>query len=486
MDPISLPFVLNQLLSWRAMVDILLLATGLFFLYRTLMRLGTWKIAVGVLAAILVYLFAALLDLRGIEWVFGNVSHVAVIALIVIFQPELRKVFERAVSVRRAEGGGKGEALARIVEEGAAELARQKRGAIVVFPGREPVREWLSGGVGLDAEPSLPLLLSLFDPHSPGHDGALIIRNGKFVRYGTRLPISETGKLPQQLGTRHHAAMGLAEKTDALVLVVSEERGVVSLFRKGEFAPVEDLHTLADTVIEHWRDTASHPLEIPKREGRRTVTAQLAASVALAVLFWSTLVISQAEMLEKVVSVPVEYAASPANLMMVGDKQQEVRLHLSGPKSDLDALNPAQMAVRIDLSKAAAGKQTFMITGENIRLPRGVSLLDVAPESLSLNLAEIVEQELRIKPQLIGKVARGFKLGSVQVSPSSVRVLLPAETGKGKMVTLSTTPIYLEGLTESTHLFCKIVAPPSVQPVDKRWPDVEVSIEVAPEKSASP
>ncbi|MGD8366687.1 MAG: hypothetical protein PVG78_03510 [Desulfobacterales bacterium] len=120
MEPISLPFIIDQMVSWRALVDILLLATGLFLIYRTLMRLGTWKIVVGVLAAILVYLFAALLDLRGTEWVFGNVSHVAVIALLVIFQPELRKIFERAVSMKRSEAGGQGAALARIVEEGAA------------------------------------------------------------------------------------------------------------------------------------------------------------------------------------------------------------------------------------------------------------------------------------------------------------------------------------------------------------------------------
>ena len=200
MESISNLFIVHQLLSWRAIVEILLLALGLFFLYRTLMRLGTWKIAVGVLAAILVFLAAALLDLKAIEWVFENISHVAVIALIVIFQPELRKIFERAVSMKRTEGGGRGEALSRLVQEGMTELARQKRGAIIVFPGKEPVGEWLSGGFGLDAEASLPLLLSIFDPHSPGHDGALVIENGKFSRYGVRLPVSDTSKLPREYG----------------------------------------------------------------------------------------------------------------------------------------------------------------------------------------------------------------------------------------------------------------------------------------------
>jgi hypothetical protein len=86
----------------------------------------------------------------------------------------------------------------------------------VVFPGKEPIQEWLAGGYKLDARPSIPLILSIFDPNSPGHDGALIVAKGKFTQFGVRLPISQNSKLPNELGTRHHAAMGLTEKSDAL------------------------------------------------------------------------------------------------------------------------------------------------------------------------------------------------------------------------------------------------------------------------------
>ena len=361
------------------------------------------------------------------------------------------------------------------------ELARQKRGAIIVFPGKEPVGEWLSGGFGLDAEASLPLLLSIFDPHSPGHDGALVIENGKFSRYGVRLPVSDTSKLPREYGTRHHAAMGLAEKTDALVLVVSEERGIVSSFAGGTSRRIDRMESIGDEIVSHWRESASYPLEIRPGRGRRNVAPQLLTSLGLALFFWSALILSQAEVLEKVVSVPVEYAASPPDLVMVGEKQQEVRLHLAGPKSDLDSASPAQMAVKIDLSKAAPGKQTFIITGDNIRLPRGVNLLDVTPESLTVNLAEIVEQELPIKPQLVGKLPAGLKIGALQVNPSSVKALLPADTARNQKASLATTPIYLDVISDSTQIFCKIVAPPSVQPVDRRWPDVEVAIGIVRE-----
>lgn len=470
--------LVKELFAWRAMVDILLMAAGLFFLYRTLLRLGTWKIVAGILIAMSIFVIASYLDLKGIEWIFGNFSHVAVIALIVIFQPELRKIFERAASMRRSEIRDVGNELSHLIADALLKMAQQHRGAIVVFPGKEPIQEWLSGGYALEAKPSVPLIMSIFDPNSPGHDGALIIQNGKFTRFGVRLPVSQSLKLPEEYGTRHHAAMGLVEKSDALAIVVSEERGRISIFLKGQIRPADDREKLVKTIISHWKQTASYPIELPEGKTRRQVFVQMLASLALAVLFWSTLIIAQGEGLEKVITVPVEYTASPANLVLVGDKNKEIRVHLAGPKSDLDSVNPAQMNAKIDLSKAVAGKQTFVITKENMRLPRGVQLLDVVPSSIELTLAEIVEQEVTIKPQLVGKLPGGLKIRSIEVKPEKVKVFSPVTEGKAKSVSVMTTPIYLESISDDTKLYCKIIAPPAVQPAEKRWPDVEVMITV--------
>jgi hypothetical protein len=205
----------------------------------------------------------------------------------------------------------------------------------------------------------------------------------------------------------------------------------------------------------------------------------MAGSLALAVLFWATLIIAQGEMLEKVVSVPVEYTASPPHLVLVGEKQQEVQLHLTGSKSDLGAVSPAHLSVKIDLSKAVPGKQIFLITSDNTRLPRGVDLLDVEPSSVALTLAELKQQEVSVKPQFVGKLPARLKIQSVEINPGKVKVLSPPVDKKDKLLTLTTTPIYLESISESTTLYCKIIAPPPIQPADKRWPDVEVIITVA-------
>jgi uncharacterized protein (TIGR00159 family) len=478
MEISALTALIKAMIGWKAVVDIVLIAAGLFFMYHTLLRLGTWRIVAGIMLAAFLFLVANFLDLKGLEWIFGNFSQVAVIALVVIFQPELRKIFERAASVRRSEIRDAGAELSHMIVDSLIKLAGQRRGAIVVFPGKEPVQEWLSGGFKLDARPSIPLIMSIFDPNSPGHDGALIIQKGKFTRFGVRLPVSQSSKLPDDFGTRHHAAMGLVEKSDALAMVVSEERGKISIFDKGKFRQADDPEKLAGTIISHWKHTASYPFELPEGKKRWLVFAQMLVSLTLAVFFWSALIIAQGEMLEKILTVPVEYTASPPNIILVGDKQKEVRLHLVGSKSDLDSINPAELNVKIDLSKAVPGRQTFLITGENLRLPKNVRLLDMVPSSMELTLAAIVEQEVNIKPQLVGKLPVGMKIKKIDVIPQKVKVLSPKADGKSKAVDVITTPIYLESIYNDTSIYCKIIAPPAVQPVDKRWPDVEVVIKV--------
>jgi len=422
--------LIQYFLDWRALIDIFLLSAGLFFLYRTLQRLGTWGIAAGVLVAMLVYLVASLLDLRGIEWVFGNLSPVALLALIIVFQPEIRKIFERASSVRRMRRVDPGYEFTGIMVSALWNLAEKRQGAIVVLPGNEPIQEWLSGGLPLDAAPSIPLIMSIFDPGSPGHDGAVIVSKGKLSRFGVRLPASQSDRLPEEFGTRHHAAMGLSERSDALVVVVSEERGKISIFKNGVMKPQLDRQALTASIDRHWRNLGTYTLDLPTGRGRWQMLAQMTVSLGLAVFFWSTLIIAQGEIIEKVLTVPVEYTASPPHLALVGNKELNVRLHLSGPKSDLALANPSELGVKIDLSKAVPGNQTFVITAENLQLPRGVQLLDVIPANVQLTLAEIVEKEIMIKPQLLGKLPGNQSIHSIQVIPEKIRVFSPAADKK--------------------------------------------------------
>jgi len=469
--------LVKALFDWRVMLDVLLIAAVLYFLYRTLLRLGTWKIVTGILLAIAVFVLANILDLKGIRWIYSNVSQVALIALIVIFQPELRKLLERAASLRGKKMGEGGSDLAVLFSEALFALAEQKRGALVVFPGRELTKEWLSGGMILNAEPTYPIIMSIFDPNSPGHDGALLVENGRLRRFGLRLPISTSGRLAEDYGTRHHAAMGLSEVTDALVVAVSEERGVVTTFHNGiaEIAPEEK--DIAIRIMSHWENTASYAIELHQGIKRRGSFSQMAISLVLALTFYSSVIVAQMEITEKAFTVPVVYVAIPENLALGGERPSEIKLQLTGPKSDLDKIIPSNLSLKIDLSQAKAGGQVFVVSKENVSLPRGVKLVNANPSSISLSLEEIAEFEVEIQPQLVGTLPQGLELVSVELNPKKLFVLASASDIKQR-INIVTEPIYLESIKKNERIWRKVIAPPNVHPKGKKWPDIEVAIKV--------
>ena len=242
MDVFSLQIqTIKELLDWRVSLDIILITLLIFFLYSTLRTTGTAKIFLGIMIAVALFIMARLLDLKGIEWIYSNLSPIFLLALIIIFQPEIRKIFERAASIRRREISTEAPKHSSLISDAVFALVKQRRGALLVFPGQDSVKAWTSEGIQIDAQPSYPLLMSIFDPNSPGHDGAVVIENGKISSFAVRLPLSESEKLSEEFGTRHHAGMGLSEVTDALVVAVSEERGTVTLFYEGMVERIKNI-----------------------------------------------------------------------------------------------------------------------------------------------------------------------------------------------------------------------------------------------------
>jgi diadenylate cyclase len=476
MDPSPLIRTVQELFTWRASLDIGLIAAGFFVLYHTLRTTGTWKIAVGVLLALGVFAAARVLHLRGLEWIFSNVSSVALIGLIVIFQPEIRKALERTASLRRTDAGLEETSLAHVFSEAAFALAQLRRGAILVFPGREPIRPWISEGIPLSARASAPLVLSLFDPHSPGHDGAVVVEKGRLTRFSVRLPLSTTGVLPEHLGTRHHAAMGLSEATDALVIAVSEERGVVSLFSRGRMLRLEDKEELAGKILSHWRESGSYDLAVRYRQDRWTVIREATVAVVAAIVFWSAFVVAGARTLSMALTLPVEYTGTPPGAALAGPRVSEVQVHLAGPASELERIVPSELPVRIDLSGAEPGRHKFLLTERSLKLPPTVKLLDAQPSTVEVALRAIRALDVQVRPNLVGKLARGLRIVSLQVSPRTIAALSSLGEESLGASAVTTTPIDLGALKGSTTVYAQVLAPPGLEPADKKWPQVAVRI----------
>ena len=245
---------MNGLLSalrWRDVIDILLVA-ALIYRVLTLFR-GTRAVQItiglGVVGA--AALAARAFELTSLGWLLDHFWSFWVVALLVVFQPELRRALGwigQASLLQRFTGD-----QTQVVEEiarAADSLAARRIGALVVIERVTGLRTLAELGVGLDALVSSDLLTSLFLPYSPLHDGAVIIQGGRVVAAGCFLPLSRNTQIGRALGTRHRAALGIAEETDAVAVTVSEETGSISIAVSGRIEPVADADALRRRLRE--------------------------------------------------------------------------------------------------------------------------------------------------------------------------------------------------------------------------------------------
>jgi diadenylate cyclase len=226
--------------TWASALDILLVALIFYGLFRLFQ--GTQAVALlrGILVIALVFVLAAS-RLTAFGWLLRNALPIILVAIPVIFQPELRRALERlGRSAPTIMGRGSRETSAQqFIHEvvlAMETLARERTGALVVLEGDTGLEEYIESGERLDAGVSARLLLTIFFPGTPLHDGAVIIRGDRIIAAACVLPLTQRDLADSSLGTRHRAAVGITEQNDALAIVVSEETGIISLARSGRIA----------------------------------------------------------------------------------------------------------------------------------------------------------------------------------------------------------------------------------------------------------
>lgn len=266
----------------------LLLYVGLAWLLRSRARVGLVALAgFGGL-----YLASRALDMQLTRLAFQTMLLAVLVAAVVIYQDELRRAAER-LSARRwlrrnPAPPPEDDAWVDVVVESMATLSRERIGALFVIKGNDRIERYLHGGVALGGKPSTQLLVSLFDTRSPGHDGAVILHRGRVARFGVHLPLSTNVDDSGWLGTRHAAALGLAERTDALVLVVSEESGRMRVAEDGRLDEVESVEPLKARIEDLLRRVQAPPAARSRRvlwAFTRNLPLKLAAAGA-AVVLW--------------------------------------------------------------------------------------------------------------------------------------------------------------------------------------------------------
>jgi diadenylate cyclase len=390
---VPLEWTFAQEWRWRDVLDVALMT---FIVYQAYIRFrGTRAARVGAgLATLgLLYVLAQAAGLLLTSWVLSGIWAAAFILLIIVFQNEIRQMleyvypllpslamFRRIVQVKEATAS-----LAPIAET-CFMLAAKRYGALLVFEQHDPLEPSLrSHGALIDAQISPQLIENLATPPTPLHDGALYLRNGRLYRAGCILPLSETRSLPYFYGTRHRAAVGITERSDALAVVVSEERGTVSAVERGAMVMMPDTASLVSWLTARLASVA--PQRIMRWPGRTLVTYNWQAKLgALAVVSVLWLVLVGPQNTEVGFTVPIVYYNIPAELELDGKRTQEVYLRLRGSRELLSLLDTRRVRAQLDLKDAQEGSTRYSLSAQDVNVPLGLQVAGVDPAALTVRL----------------------------------------------------------------------------------------------------
>lgn len=225
----------------KDIIDILLVTAIIYMTFKFLRDRRAGKLAAGVVLFLIVLLFSDLLGLDALSFLLKSISQAGLVALIIVFQPELRSVLEKVGtgSIKNIKGMFGGTEMKQLMEgiqeirKAAESLAAKKTGALMVIEGETKLGDVIKTGTVIDSKISSMLIGNIFYNKAPLHDGALLIRGSRLYAAGCFLPLSQNQDIKKELGTRHRAAIGMSEVSDAIVIVVSEETGLISVATDG-------------------------------------------------------------------------------------------------------------------------------------------------------------------------------------------------------------------------------------------------------------
>jgi len=378
-------------ITFAEIVDIIFVAVLLYTAIVWARQTRAAFVVRGILILGGIYILARYLDLQMTAWVFQGFFAIFLIMIVVIFQEELRQFFERIAvwSFTRKRIPALGSNTADILVRTVSDLAKEHVGALIVIRGSDPLERHITGGIPIDGKLSGPLLKSIFDPHSPGHDGAVLVEQDCITRFAAHLPLSKNLMELSNVGTRHSAALGLAELTDALCIVVSEERGTISVARDGTLREVENLQQLGAAIDSFLRTKfpSTQQSNISLQFFRENWIAK-AISLSLAIGFWYIFV-PGSKTVQVSYRIPVSVENLPADLRVEEIEPPVVNATFSGPRRAFYLFDARKIRVAIDVSMAELGRRTFNISEQNIRYPKELTLQELNPSTLKLSVKKI-------------------------------------------------------------------------------------------------
>jgi len=453
-----------QNLRWQDFIDIVINSYILFRVYVLFRGTATFRVMLGIAGLLLFQQIATYLGLVVTSWLIQGVMTVAAIIVIVIFRNEIRSVFQTTNWKNILWGIPKSykPTPTQTIADTVFEFSADRTGALIVFPGKESLYNIIQRGIAWQGQISKEMLKTVFWHNNPVHDGAIVIEGDKISEVGSILPLSERNDLPSSFGTRHRAAAGLAEMTDAMVVVVSEERGTVSVAKGSDIINILNPQELIDLINDHLGKKTENGV-LRKEKLQLSLAALL--SIVLIASVWSNFLRSSDTLIN--LEVPIQFKNLKPGMEIVEMSVSAVRLQISGSAALLRSVSPEKLYVDIDMSNAMIGENTFAVTPGKIQLPPGITLNQIIPATLTATIDSIVTKYLPVQVDWAGGLPDHLLLSSVQVEPANVHLSGRSMVLKD-MWTVYTEKVPLTGIEKSGMIESRLALEKQLKLVERQ------------------
>jgi len=419
----------------------------------------------GLAIAALLYLLAETLNLYLTYLTLRYFVGVSLIIFVIIFQYEIRKYFEflgligsRNIKVGRLTP--KSLSASEIIQA-CVQMAQAKTGSLIVIQGKDNLDNYIEGGTALDGVISEDIIVSIFDPHSDGHDGAVIIDNDRILKFGAHLPLSTNFKEIGKHGTRHSAALGLAENTDALSIVCSEEKGQISICRDRKLKTLAQFADLERELNKFIKDKFTIKKENAISHIIKHNFILKVGAVVCAVLIWF-FTAYQAGIVEKSYNIPITIEELPENVVIEDYNPKEIRLTVSGRgDSTFSNIDPSEFQVKFEAKDLQNDINKKTISRKNITVPPSLLLISYEPNSILLTAKKYYEAKVRISAKVAGSLPDELELKNTEITPEEVALLVPE--GSDTPTEIITETVDISNQTESVIIPVKLIVPENIR-----------------------
>jgi len=458
-------------------LDILIVACFAFVFINWLRTSASRRLVITISVFAVIYFLAQFFKLYLTEVIIKSLIIVILIAAIIVFQSDIRRMIDLAWFWTNFRRRGRVSSYAPIVDvltESLGKMADRRTGALIVIRGKESCERHLTGGITLDGKISSPLLYSIFNTSSPGHDGALIIEGDKISRFGAHLPLSININALGEGSTRHAAGLGLSERCDAFVIILSEERGTITTAENGKLTILKSTVELKHKLENFYEKNFPQIKESGKTRWNRRNVLTVSSSLIIAVLAWFFFAY-HSDRIFRNYTVPIEFRNISADYSISSQVPSKAEVTLEGSEQDFRSLEPSELVISLDLNNIKKGKNEYALTEQDIELPAGITFYNVEPEKMTITATPTKTVSIPVKVQTIGRLPDNLRLISLEAIPATVLLITQVDkNGLPKLV--YTEPVDMNKITNSTTIKTHFLIPADLKLPPEEESDVEVRI----------